>query len=112
VLEPESAWQAMAIGPVGRPGGCGIGRSRIDIALWDAAGRLGQPLWRLLGGFRDGLPAYASDRLYGLSLPGWQSAPPRQGRLPRHQLRLGASPGGRCRPACGWQEGARPGVEV
>ncbi|WP_406841587.1 enolase C-terminal domain-like protein (plasmid) [Streptomyces sp. AHU1] len=33
----------------------------IDIALWDLAGRsLGQPVWRLLGGFRESIPAYAS----------------------------------------------------
>ncbi|MFJ3493571.1 enolase C-terminal domain-like protein [Streptomyces sp. NPDC086091] len=33
----------------------------IDIALWDLAGRYhGQPVWRLLGGFRESIPAYAS----------------------------------------------------
>ncbi|WP_326757813.1 racemase [Streptomyces phaeochromogenes] len=33
----------------------------IDIALWDLAGRYhGEPVWRLLGGFRDAIPAYAS----------------------------------------------------
>lgn len=33
----------------------------IDIALWDLAARVqGQPVWRLLGGFRDAIPAYAS----------------------------------------------------
>jgi L-alanine-DL-glutamate epimerase-like enolase superfamily enzyme len=42
----------------------------IDIAIWDAAGKtLGQPVSRLLGGFRDRLPAYASDGFwYSLSL--------------------------------------------
>ncbi len=35
--------------------------SLIDIALWDAWGRhLGVPLWQMLGGFRERLPAYAS----------------------------------------------------
>lgn len=33
----------------------------IDIALWDLAGRVyGEPVWRLLGGFREAIPAYAS----------------------------------------------------
>jgi L-alanine-DL-glutamate epimerase-like enolase superfamily enzyme len=38
--------------------------------MWDAAGKsLGQPLYRLLGGYRDRVPAYASDGLwYSLSL--------------------------------------------
>jgi L-alanine-DL-glutamate epimerase-like enolase superfamily enzyme len=41
----------------------------LDIALWDAAGKtLGQPVYRLLGGFRDRLTAYASDGFwYSLS---------------------------------------------
>jgi L-alanine-DL-glutamate epimerase-like enolase superfamily enzyme len=52
------------------PGGllhCAI--APLDIALWDAAGKmLGQPVYRLLGGYRDRLPAYASDALwYSLS---------------------------------------------
>jgi len=38
-----------------------IGLSAIDVCLWDLAGRaLGQPVARLLGGFRDRLPTYAS----------------------------------------------------
>jgi len=33
----------------------------VDIALWDLAGKaVGQPVWQLLGGFRDSIPAYAS----------------------------------------------------
>ncbi|MEW2545093.1 enolase C-terminal domain-like protein [Streptomyces sp. NPDC047002] len=33
----------------------------IDVALWDLAGRVhGEPVWRLLGGFREAIPAYAS----------------------------------------------------
>lgn len=33
----------------------------IDTALWDLAGRcLDQPVWRLLGGYRESIPAYAS----------------------------------------------------
>jgi len=37
-----------------------FGIAGIDIALWDAVGRaLAQPVWRLLGGHRDRVPAYA-----------------------------------------------------
>jgi L-alanine-DL-glutamate epimerase-like enolase superfamily enzyme len=33
----------------------------VDVALWDMAGRAaGMPVWQLLGGFRDEIPAYAS----------------------------------------------------
>jgi L-alanine-DL-glutamate epimerase-like enolase superfamily enzyme len=33
----------------------------VDIALWDLAGRLsGQPVWQVLGGYRDKIGAYAS----------------------------------------------------
>ncbi len=35
--------------------------SVIDVALWDLAGKaLGVPVWKLLGGYREKLPAYAS----------------------------------------------------
>jgi L-alanine-DL-glutamate epimerase-like enolase superfamily enzyme len=37
----------------------------IDIALWDLAGQVtGQPVWRLLGGMRDRVPAYATGGYY------------------------------------------------
>lgn len=33
----------------------------VDVALWDLAGKaLGVPVWKLLGGYREKLPAYAS----------------------------------------------------
>jgi D-arabinonate dehydratase len=39
--------------------------SRIDIALWDVIGKaLGQPVYRLLGGDRDRVPAYAAGGYY------------------------------------------------
>ncbi len=72
VLEPEAAWERLARhGDWVGPGGllhCAL--APIDIAVWDAAGKtLGQPLHRLLGGYRDRLPTYASDGLwYSLSL--------------------------------------------
>jgi L-alanine-DL-glutamate epimerase-like enolase superfamily enzyme len=38
-----------------------IGHSALDIALWDLAGKsVGRPIWRLLGGYRQRLPTYAS----------------------------------------------------
>ena len=71
VLQPEAAWDRLARrGDWVGPGGllhCAL--APLDIAMWDAAGKtLGQPLYRLLGGFRDRLPVYASDGLwYSLS---------------------------------------------
>jgi L-alanine-DL-glutamate epimerase-like enolase superfamily enzyme len=45
----------------GEPGPIAQVIAGIDIALWDLAARqAGQPLWRLLGGRRDRVPAYAS----------------------------------------------------
>lgn len=38
-----------------------VGLSAIDVCLWDLAGKaVGQPIARMLGGFRDRLPTYAS----------------------------------------------------
>jgi L-alanine-DL-glutamate epimerase-like enolase superfamily enzyme len=47
------------------PGGIfTLALSAIDIALWDIRGKaLDQPLWKLLGGHRDRVPAYASGSL-------------------------------------------------
>ena len=71
VLEPEAAWERLARrGDWVGPGGLlHIALAPLDIALWDAGGKtLGQPLHRLLGGYRDRLPAYGSDGLwYSLS---------------------------------------------
>ena len=39
--------------------------SAIDVAIWDMKGKaLGQPVYKLLGGFRDRVPTYASGRLW------------------------------------------------
>ena len=71
VLQPEAAWERLARrGDWVGPGGllhCAL--APLDIALWDAAGKtLGQPVHRLLGGYRDRVPVYASDGLwYSLS---------------------------------------------
>jgi L-alanine-DL-glutamate epimerase-like enolase superfamily enzyme len=71
ILEPEAAWDRLARrGDWVGPGGllhCAL--CPLDVAVWDAAGKtLGQPLHRLLGGYRDRVPTYASDGLwYSLS---------------------------------------------
>ena len=47
----------------------------VDSALWDLAGRaLGQPVWKLLGGYRDKVPAYGST-MCGDEIPGGLSSP-------------------------------------
>jgi len=39
--------------------------SKVDIALWDLIGKiLNQPVWRLLGGARERVPAYAAGGMY------------------------------------------------
>ncbi len=56
----------LAIGGGGSPSGL-VTRavSAIDVALWDIRGKaLGQPVYRLLGGFADRVPAYASGHLW------------------------------------------------
>jgi L-alanine-DL-glutamate epimerase-like enolase superfamily enzyme len=64
--EPERIYSKLS------PGGSWSGSGGIptqataalDIAVWDLAGKAaGLPLWRLLGGFRNRVPAYATTRL-------------------------------------------------
>src|SRR5438552_505050 len=67
VLEPEAAWERLARrGDWVGPGGLlHAALAPLDIAVWDAAGKtLGQPLHRLLGGYRDRVPTYASDGMW------------------------------------------------
>ena len=72
VDEPEAAWGALAARAdwVGPGGLLHWALAPLDIAMWDTAGKtLGQPLFRMLGGARNTVPAYASDNLwYSLSL--------------------------------------------
>lgn len=72
VLDTEAAWQRMArAGDWVGPGGLlHYAIAPLDIALWDAAGKsLGVPVRQMLGGYRDRMPAYASDGFwYSLSL--------------------------------------------
>ncbi|MEZ4334747.1 MAG: enolase C-terminal domain-like protein [Myxococcota bacterium] len=58
-----SLWHAMfeAIRNAGRPGLGAMAVSAVDVALWDLqARRLGMPLFRLLGPFRERTPVYGS----------------------------------------------------
>ncbi len=46
-------------------GAVNLALAAIDVALWDICGKqAGQPLWKLLGGFRDKQPVYASWTLW------------------------------------------------
>jgi L-alanine-DL-glutamate epimerase-like enolase superfamily enzyme len=63
----ERLWQRMALRSHqrGRRGMLMMAISGIDIALWDLIGQATQtPLYRLLGGYRDTLDAYASAGFY------------------------------------------------
>ena len=66
-LGPERFWSALyqELLLLGRRGFVLRALSALDIALWDLLGKVsGQPLYRLLGGFRDVVPAYASGGYY------------------------------------------------
>lgn len=82
VLEPEAAWEKMerAARSSGPGGLLNQAIAPLDIALWDAAGKsLGQPLYRLFGGYRDRVPAYQSEGFwYNLTPINW---PPVQGKV-------------------------------
>jgi L-alanine-DL-glutamate epimerase-like enolase superfamily enzyme len=120
VLEPEACWDWLARrGDWVGPGGllhCAL--APLDIAVWDAAGKvLGQPLHRLLGGFRDRLPTYASDGLwYNLSPAELAAAAQRhvQGGFEAVKLRLGkeATPELEARRVHAVREGVGPDVRV
>lgn len=58
------------------PGGLiNIAAAALDIAVWDLAGKaMQQPLWRLLGGFRQTIPVYDSGALFGPNIDELQEA--------------------------------------
>jgi len=67
IQEPEAVWKALAdrAAWVGPGGLLHWSLAPLDIAVWDALGKfLGQPIFRLLGGYRREVPAYASDRMW------------------------------------------------
>jgi len=62
-LANEDIWNDMfrAIRSSGRKGAAMLAISAIDIAIWDLRGKiLGQPIYKLLGGTKRKIPAYAS----------------------------------------------------
>ncbi len=63
----ERLWQKIwrSFDRIGIAGVSIIGMSAIDIALWDIAGKVaGQPLYRLLGGYRPDIETYQSGGLW------------------------------------------------
>jgi L-alanine-DL-glutamate epimerase-like enolase superfamily enzyme len=120
VMDVELAWQSMAKKAkwVGPGGFLHWAMAPLDIAMWDAAGKaLGQPLYRMLGGFCDNITAYGSDRLwYSLSLDelGQSAQDHAANGFTGLKLRLGrdftiAEQVQRAKIAA---EGAGPGVEI
>ncbi|GAA3439231.1 enolase C-terminal domain-like protein [Kutzneria kofuensis] len=72
----ERLWQALSRRQRGAHGGLtDRALGYVDQALWDLLGRrVGLPVWKLLGGARDRVPAYAST-MCGDEIPGGLSCP-------------------------------------
>ncbi|WP_457031091.1 enolase C-terminal domain-like protein [Kitasatospora sp. P5_F3] len=75
-LERERLWTSLARKQRGAHGGLtDRALGFVDLALWDLAGqRLGLPVWKLLGGARREIPAYAST-MCGDQIPGGLATP-------------------------------------
>ncbi|MBM3942989.1 MAG: mandelate racemase/muconate lactonizing enzyme family protein [SAR202 cluster bacterium] len=119
-LDIEAARVRMerAGGWVGPGGMLAMAISPLDIALWDAKGKsLCQPLYRLLGGYRDRIRAYASDAMW-YSMPMDQLARSAQYHVSqgyrRLKLRLGhePKPAGEVERVKVAQDAAGEGVEI
>ena len=66
-----------------------IGFAPVDIALWDIAGKLyDQPVYKLLGGYKDSVPCYAST-YHGDHQPDGLSTPEAFADFAEHCLELG-----------------------
>jgi len=62
-LDNEKIWEKLywTLTPRGQSGIGSHAIAAIDVAIWDLKGKiLGQPIWRLLGGARKRVPAYAT----------------------------------------------------
>jgi L-alanine-DL-glutamate epimerase-like enolase superfamily enzyme len=94
VEDTGAAWTSLvaAVRNAGRPGVAASAIAAVDIALWDLKARaLGQPLFRLLGPYRDRVPIYGSGGFTSYSegelcqqLAGWVE----QG-IPRVKMKVG-----------------------
>ena len=120
VLEIEAARAKLerASGWAGPGGLVNMAMAPLDIAMWDAKGKiLGQPLYRLLGGYRDRVRAYASDSLW-YSLPLDALARSAQDHVAQGydmvKLRLGheAKPEGEVQRVRAVQEAVGPQVQI
>ena len=66
-----------------------IGFAPVDIALWDIAGKLyDQPIYKMLGGYKDSVPCYAST-YHGDHQPDGLSSPEAFADFAEHCLELG-----------------------
>ncbi|WNV89062.1 enolase C-terminal domain-like protein [Umezawaea sp. Da 62-37] len=86
----ERLWREMAHGQRGSHGGfTDRALGYVDQVLWDLVGlKVGQPLWKVLGGSRDRVPAYGST-MCGDQTPGGLSSPEDYGTFAKQLVALG-----------------------
>ena len=93
-LNTERLWDRMYwnVCPRGQTGYAMHAISALDIALWDIKGKaLGLPVWKLLGGAREKVPAYATFRL---CIPERRRTGQRRARLRRSRVQGPENGGG------------------